>query len=113
MSTPLSAIGAIGAVAPVAPTGYLDGPDVTGAAGAAGVPSTSGAGFASVLGSVESLQGLQATSNDLAVKAVTGDLSDVHDYTIASARAATALELTAAVRNKAVEAFTEILRMQA
>ena len=74
--------------------------------------SDGGLSFAGVLGSVEQLQQLQSTSNELAVKAVTGDLDDVHDYTIASAQSSLALELTAAVRNKAVEAFTEIMRMQ-
>jgi flagellar hook-basal body complex protein FliE len=56
---------------------------------------------------------MQSTSNELAIKAVTGDLDDVHDYTVASSEAKLALELTAAVRNKAVDAFTEIMRMQA
>ncbi len=74
---------------------------------------TSGSRFASVMSGVDGLQQLQSTSNDLAVKAVTGDLDDVHDYTIAAAQASTALELTAAVRNKAVDAFNEIMRMQA
>ena len=74
--------------------------------------SDGGVAFAGVLGSVEQLQQLQSTSNELAVKAVTGDLDDVNDYTIASAQSSLALELTAAVRNKAVEAFTEIMRMQ-
>ena len=84
-----------------------------GAVGAPGaVPATDGSAFAGVLGSIEQVQELQSTSQDLAVRAVTGDLDDVHDYTIAAARSSLALELTAAVRNKAVEAFTEIMRMQ-
>lgn len=83
-----------------------------GASEAAGGAPGAGPAFAGVLGSVEQLQELQSTSQELAVKAVTGDLDDVHDYTIAAAQSSLALELTAAVRNKAVEAFTEIMRMQ-
>lgn len=72
------------------------------------------AGFGTALtGAIDNLQGVQATANALAVQAVTGDLDDVHDYTIASSEAKVTLELTAAIRNKAVEAFNEILRMQA
>jgi flagellar hook-basal body complex protein FliE len=76
--------------------------------------ATSGTGFAASLGSsIDSLQQMQTTTKSLAVKAVTGDLDDVHDYTVAAAESKLALELTATLRNKAVEAFTEIMRMQA
>lgn len=87
----------------------------TGASALSGVTGVTGAdgGFASVLGAVDSVTALQSKSNALAVQAVTGDLDDVHDYTVASSEAKLALELTAAVRNKAVDAFTEIMRMQA
>ncbi|MFD1505475.1 flagellar hook-basal body complex protein FliE [Georgenia yuyongxinii] len=67
----------------------------------------------SLASAVDNLTAAQAKSSDLAVKAVTGDLDDVHDYTIAATEAAVTLELTAALRNKAVDAFTEIMRMQA
>lgn len=102
--------GITAAISPVSATGYLSE-----ANGATGVQASAdgGAGFASALGSIDNLQQLQSTSAELSVKAVTGDLDDVHDYTIAAAESKLALELTAAVRNKAVEAFTEIMRMQA
>jgi len=102
-------IPAIGAVAGVAPTSYLGAADAVSAAS-----STGGVAFGDALtSSIDSLQGLESTSNELAVRAVTGDLDDIHDYTIAASEAKVALELTAAVRNKAVEAFSEIMRMQA
>lgn len=73
-----------------------------------------GAAFgASLAGAIDNLAAAQQTSSDLAVRAVTGDLDDVHDYTIAATEAQVTLELTAALRNKAVDAFNEIMRMQA
>jgi flagellar hook-basal body complex protein FliE len=75
---------------------------------------TGDSGFAASLGgAIDNLQGLQNTSNELAVQAVTGNLSDIHDATIAATRAQVTLELVAAVRNKGVDAFNDIMRMQA
>jgi len=100
--------GLLGALSPASGLG-----GATGTAGIAGVPG-SGAVFGTTLaGSIDGLQAMQSTSKALGVAAVTGDLDDVHDYTIASTQASVALELTAALRNKAVEAFSEIMRMQA
>ena len=75
---------------------------------------TNGSEFAtSLTGAIDNLQQLQSTSNELAIQAVTGDLNDIHNATLASTRAAVTLELVAAVRNKGVDAFNEIMRMQA
>ena len=75
-------------------------------------PSSS-TSFDSVLSGVDQLQQMQSTTDGLAVQAVTGQLDDVHAYTIAAAQSSLAIELTAAVRNQAVDAFNEIMRMQA
>ncbi|GGK90434.1 flagellar hook-basal body complex protein FliE [Curtobacterium luteum] len=93
--------------------------DAATGAGAAGIGTTaatgaSGDGFAASLGNaVDGLQQLQSDSKTLALKAVTGNLDDIHDATIAATRAQVTLELVAAVRNKGVDAFNEIMRMQA
>ena len=58
-----------------------------------------------------SLQGTQKTADTLATQAATGDLKDVHDYMIASAEASLATEMVVTIKNKAVEAFNEIMRM--
>jgi flagellar hook-basal body complex protein FliE len=77
-------------------------------------PAADGSGFASSLaGAVDDLRGLQSTASQLNVAAVTGNLDDIHSAMIASTRAAVTLELVAAVRNKGVDAFNEIMRMQA
>ena len=100
-------IPAIGAVSGTLPTAYLENT-------AASAPATDGSGFAtSLAGAVDNVQQLSATSKELAVQAVTGDLEDIHAAQIASTRASVTLELVAAVRNKSVDAFNEIMRMQA
>ena len=97
-------IAAIGAVQGTAPSGYLQGTQSATGADAFG---------SSLTGAIDNLQGLQGASNDLAIQAVTGNLTDIHNATIASARAQVTLELVAAVRNKGLEAFNDIMRMQA
>lgn len=76
--------------------------------------ATDGSGFAnSLAGAIDGAQALQAESKTLAIQAVTGNLDDIHNATLASSRAQVTLELVAAVRNKGVDAFNEIMRMQA
>ena len=90
---------------------------VTGAVGTTdtqSAPATTGAGdgFAAVLAATfDQLQGAQKTSDQLATQAATGDLRDVHDYMIASTEASLATEMVVTIKNKAVEAFNEIMRM--
>lgn len=97
---------AIPAIENAAPTGYLPSMRDT--------PSVDAPGFADALtGAVDNLQSMKAASNELSVAAVTGNLEDIHQATLASTRAAVTLELVAAVRNKGVNAFNEIMRMQA
>jgi flagellar hook-basal body complex protein FliE len=97
---------AVAAVQAVTPTSYLPSSE--------SVKATDGSDFAaSLTGAVDNVQQLQSTSKSLAVQAVTGDLNDIHKATLASSRAQVTLELVAAVRNKGVDAFNEIMRMQA
>ena len=60
---------------------------------------------------LDGLSGMQTKADGLAVQAATGDLTNVHDYMIAATEASLATELTVAVRNKAVEAFNQIMNM--
>jgi flagellar hook-basal body complex protein FliE len=95
-------------------TGTTATTGTTGVSALGGTNPTSATSFANELGgAVDNLQALQSNSNSLAIQAVTGSLSDIHNATIASTRAQVTLELVAAVRNKGVDAFNEIMRMQA
>jgi flagellar hook-basal body complex protein FliE len=96
----------------VAPTGAAPAAAVAGTFAPAGVAEASGSSFSDLLsGGMERLQSVHDRADQLAVQAATGDLSNMHDYTIAATEAAVTTELTTAVRNKALEAFTEIMRM--
>jgi flagellar hook-basal body complex protein FliE len=105
----LPSTGQIGWAGGAGPTGAIPpGDTVAGTAGAANGQQ----GFGTAL--THALDGLQATqtrADTLAVQAATGDLTNVHDYMIAATEASLATELTVAVRNKAVEAFTSIMNM--
>ncbi len=89
---------------PTVPTG---GPAPAGAAGATG-----GSDFGKlVTGALDKLQATQTKADQLAVDAATGRLTDIHDYMIAANEASLATELTVAMRNKAVDAFNQIMQM--
>ena len=103
----IESIGAAGFTPYVAPTVSTTGPAA--AQASEGVSHDFGN---LVMDGLNRLEGLQDRSDTLAVQAATGNLDNIHDYTIAATEAGVATQLTVAVRNKAVEAFNDIMRMQ-
>jgi flagellar hook-basal body complex protein FliE len=74
----------------------------------------SGSDFASVLSKgLDSLQAAQSNADHLAVQAATGDLTDISQYTIAATQASLATQLASTLTTKGVEAFNQIMGMQA
>jgi len=104
MSMP--AIEPIGFVPFVAPSAAPTPAPSTAPVGAAGLDFTT-----MLSDGIERLEGLHDRADNLAVQAATGDLSQIHDYTITATEAAVSTQLTTAVRNKALEAFQEIMRI--
>jgi len=103
---------AAAAFTPFVPTTLpVDPAAATGAATGA-AQGTAGTDFGQLLANgLQQLQGLHNQTDQLAVAAATGDLNAIHDYTITATETAVATQLTAAVRNKALEAFQSIMQM--
>jgi len=72
----------------------------------------SGSGFGNALmQALDGVQQTQTTADQLGQLAATGNLTNVHDLTIATSEAELATQLTTAVRDKAVAAFNAIMSM--
>ena len=64
-----------------------------------------------VSNALDDMNDQQLHADQLARDAATGDLKSVSDYMIAQNQAQLTTQLTVAVRNKAVEAFNQIMEM--
>jgi flagellar hook-basal body complex protein FliE len=104
----------------VAPIGPIQIPSVGGASSLAGaggakarteqVESTS---FGQAVGDAISKIGTQEAAMEKAAEAAaTGDLRSVSDYMVAATEAQLTTEITVAVRDRAISAFNDIMRMQ-
>ncbi len=96
------------AVTPVGVTPFVP-PTLPSAPSAQGATAARPSAFAEGL---QQVQKLQDTADRTATGVATGSLTDVHQFTAAAAKASLGVELTVALRNRAVEAYQEIMRMQ-
>ncbi|PPK66476.1 flagellar hook-basal body complex protein FliE [Actinokineospora auranticolor] len=105
MTSPISAV--TSAIAPPAVAEPIAIGDTSAAT------SASGLSFGSIIGSaLENTEKVQDRASQLAIKAATGNEIDVHNYLAAATEANLTTQLTVQVRNKAIEAFNEIMRLQ-
>ena len=102
MATPFAPIAGI---APIdgASLGTVSGTTATGPIQAPGID------FAGML---DKAQGAENAANQAATSVATGGNIDIATYTTLAAKAQLSVELAAAVRNRAVDSFNEIMRMQ-
>jgi flagellar hook-basal body complex protein FliE len=95
-------IGSIGSIGSLGQTAQAKG------SGNAAAP-----GFGEMMkDAVSEVNDLQGKADTLAQKVSTGDVQDIHQAMLALNKANSAFGLTVQVRNKAVEAYQEIMRMQ-
>jgi flagellar hook-basal body complex protein FliE len=111
MTSPIGAISALTAGIGMPGIGGTSG--VSGVASSPAVTSAAGdGGFADILtGQIDQLNAVQGNVDSLALQASTGNLQDAHDFMIASTEARLATDTVVTLKNSAVSAFTEIMRM--
>jgi flagellar hook-basal body complex protein FliE len=61
---------------------------------------------------ISNLSNQESQVDQLNNQFISGNLADVHQLTIASEKASLGLELTLQVRNKVLEAYQDVMRMQ-
>jgi flagellar hook-basal body complex protein FliE len=115
MTSPISAISGLSGVGGIDALQGVDALSGTGAStGSTGSTQGPNADFGNLLSKgLESVQASQSKADNLAVQVADGTLQDPAQYTMAATEASLGMELTLAIRNKGVEAFQEIMRMQA
>lgn len=92
---------------PVILTRSPAGPDNQGKA------AEGGKSFGEVLGNaLDEVNKSQLKADDMVKKFLTGEVQDIHQVTIAMEQARLMMQLAVEVRNKIVEAYQEISRMQ-
>lgn len=78
-----------------------------------GTVKNKGEGFGDIFKqALNEVNTLQQNSDQLTTKLVTGEVNDVSEVMIAAQKANLSLQLTIQVRNKVVEAYQEVMRMQ-
>lgn len=83
------------------------------AAEPAAVPTEGGKSFGQVLSAaLGEVNKLQLDAQQASLNLATGKIQDVSEVVIATEKATVALQLTMQVRNKVVEAYQEMMRMQ-
>jgi len=114
MTSPISAISAFKGVSGLDAVSGAGGAETVAGPERAATAQGPNESFASMLSrGLESVSAAQTKADDLAVGVAQGTISDPAQYTMAANEATLGLQMTLAVRNKAVEAFQEIMRMQA
>lgn len=74
--------------------------------------AASGPSFGQMLqGALGQVSGLQDHAGQMATAFAQGKTGDIHSVMIASEQATMALQLTTQIRNKAVDAYQEVMRM--
>jgi flagellar hook-basal body complex protein FliE len=105
------AIAPIGGAAPLPPIPPIG--DVAGTAGATGAGGAPAPGFGEALGrGLQQVAGLEHTADALIEDVATGGPTKIHEVMAATNQASLATDLLVQVRDKALESYHEVMRLQ-
>ncbi len=98
------------AIGTIKALGSIDPRSAYGAGNATGAPQ---ANFANQLqNAMQEVQGLQVQRDEMVDDMVTGKSTEVHDVMIAAKESQLAFELLMEIRNKLLESYQELMRLQ-
>jgi flagellar hook-basal body complex protein FliE len=110
VTTPIGPVPALGQLGQI---GGIDSPATTPGISETDAPASGAKSFGDVLTSkLEDLAQMQTNAATQAQALATGQASDVSQVVMSVERASLSLQVAAQVRNKSVEAYQELLRMQ-
>lgn len=106
---PITPILPLGALSPLAPTNLGSTPSV----GTGGGTQPAGADFAKFLeDALSQVNDLQSKADTASLQLATGQVQDLSTAMVALEKANLSLSLTVSVRDKVIEAYNQIMRMQ-
>ena len=97
---------------PIGPIGDFQLPALEGTGAAPSTGGGSGGFGKALLDSIDKLSASQADASNQAQQLATGQAQDVTQVVMSVEKASLELQLAAQIRNKGVEAYQEIMRMQ-
>lgn len=106
---PIAAFASVGQLSGLGGGNAIGSVSSVGGAGAGSGSKITKIDFSDALGKVQqSIDSADVLSRQLA----TGELTDIHQYTVAASKAQLGVQLTVAMRNQMLSAFQEVMRMQ-
>lgn len=108
---PIGGIGPLAQILPPAGTGGANG--ASGVAGAGRAEGAQGSGFGAALErGLQSVSNLEHHADALIQDVATGGPTKVHELMVATTESALAVDLLVQVRDRALEAYHEVMRLQ-
>lgn len=108
----ISAVGGLGSISSLAGVSSVSGSGGNAISGLSTSKSGGAVPGISFSDALSKVQGSIDKADELSRQLATGELTDIHEYTVAASKAQLGVQLTVALRNQLLGAFQEVMRMQ-